>query len=67
MNETVPSAFNVELSSTKPEKDLSQSNRPTTSIIKDWISDLDDESEGEPMTAQKAPSFVQTTEHVKTH
>nr|GEU72247.1 hypothetical protein [Tanacetum cinerariifolium] len=66
VNETVPTAFNVELSHTKPDKDLSQSNRPTASIIEDWVSDSNDESEGEPMTAQKAPSFVQTTKHVKT-
>nr|GEU53659.1 ribonuclease H-like domain-containing protein [Tanacetum cinerariifolium] len=38
VNETVHTAFNVELK---------------------------DESEGEPMPTQKAPSFVQTTEHVK--
>nr|GFB87784.1 hypothetical protein [Tanacetum cinerariifolium] len=60
MNESVPTVFNVELSPTKPIKDL-----PTAPIIEDCISDLEDEYEGEPMTAQKAPSFVQTTEHVK--
>nr|GEY41852.1 ribonuclease H-like domain-containing protein [Tanacetum cinerariifolium] len=66
MNETVHTAFNVELSTTKPNQDLSQSNRPSAPLIKDWVSDSDDESEGEPMTAQKEPSFVQTTKHVKT-
>nr|GEW93861.1 hypothetical protein [Tanacetum cinerariifolium] len=30
------------------------------------VSDSEDESKGEPMPTQKAPSFVQTTEHVKT-
>nr|GEU84842.1 hypothetical protein [Tanacetum cinerariifolium] len=30
------------------------------------VSDLEDESEGEPMLTQKAPSFVQTLKHVKT-
>nr|GEV77713.1 hypothetical protein [Tanacetum cinerariifolium] len=35
-NETVHTAFNVELSPTKPDKDLSQSNRPTAPIIEDW-------------------------------
>nr|GEU70690.1 putative ribonuclease H-like domain-containing protein [Tanacetum cinerariifolium] len=30
------------------------------------VSDLEDESKGEPMPTQKAPSFVQTSEHVKT-
>nr|GFC47531.1 hypothetical protein [Tanacetum cinerariifolium] len=33
MNESVPTAFNVELSPTKPIQDLSQSNRPTAPII----------------------------------
>nr|GEU89670.1 ribonuclease H-like domain-containing protein [Tanacetum cinerariifolium] len=61
MNETVPTAFNVELSTTKPNQDLSQSNRPSAPLIEDWVSDSDDKSEGEPMTAQKEPSFVQTT------
>nr|GEW31089.1 hypothetical protein [Tanacetum cinerariifolium] len=46
VNETVPTAFNVELSPTKPEKDLSQSNRPTTPIIEDWVSDLEDKYKG---------------------
>nr|GEV27754.1 hypothetical protein [Tanacetum cinerariifolium] len=40
--------------------------KPTTPIIEDRVSDSEDEYEGEPMTAQKAPSFVQTTDHVKT-
>nr|GEV07334.1 copia protein [Tanacetum cinerariifolium] len=33
--ETVPNVFNVEPSTTKPTKDLSQSNRPSAPIIKD--------------------------------
>nr|GEX92324.1 hypothetical protein [Tanacetum cinerariifolium] len=41
-------------------------DRPTIPIIEDWVSDSKDDSEGEPMTPQKAPSFVQTTEPVKT-
>nr|GEY50277.1 hypothetical protein [Tanacetum cinerariifolium] len=66
VNETIPTAFNVELSTTKLNKDLSQSNRPTVPIIKDSVSDSEDESEGEYMPTQKAPSFFQTTEQVKT-
>nr|GEW77297.1 hypothetical protein [Tanacetum cinerariifolium] len=31
------------------------------------VSNSEDEFEGEPMSTQKAPSFVQTYEHVKTH
>nr|GEX40931.1 hypothetical protein [Tanacetum cinerariifolium] len=65
-SETVPAVLNVEPSTTKPNKDLSQSNRPSAPIIEDWVSDSKDESEGEPMPTQKAPSFVQTSEHVKT-
>nr|GEW28786.1 hypothetical protein [Tanacetum cinerariifolium] len=45
VHETVPPAFNVKPSSNKPNKDFSQSNRPSTPIIKDWVSDSKDESE----------------------
>nr|GFA93955.1 hypothetical protein [Tanacetum cinerariifolium] len=47
MHETVPTAFNVELSPTKPNKDLS--HRPSTSIIENWVTDSEDESEAEPL------------------
>nr|GEW44110.1 retrovirus-related Pol polyprotein from transposon TNT 1-94 [Tanacetum cinerariifolium] len=66
ISETITTVFNVEPSTTKPTKEISQSNRPSAPIIKDWVSDSEDESEGEPMLTQKAPSFVQTFEHVKT-
>nr|GFA97982.1 hypothetical protein [Tanacetum cinerariifolium] len=66
VNETVLAVLNVEPSPTKPNKDLSQSNRPNVPIIEDWVSDPEDESEGEHMPTQKAPSFVQIHEHVKT-
>nr|GEW19374.1 ribonuclease H-like domain-containing protein [Tanacetum cinerariifolium] len=65
-NETVPDVLPIEPSITKPNKDLSQSNRPSALIIKDWVSDSEDESEGERMPTQKAPSFIQSSEHVKT-
>nr|GEU77940.1 ribonuclease H-like domain-containing protein [Tanacetum cinerariifolium] len=65
-SETVLTVFNVEPSTTKPNKVLSQSHRPSAPIVKDWVSNLEDEYEGEPMPTQKAPSFVQTSEHVKT-
>nr|GEV92515.1 putative ribonuclease H-like domain-containing protein [Tanacetum cinerariifolium] len=35
-------------------------------IIEAWVSDSEDEYEGEPMPTKKAPSFVQTSKHVKT-
>nr|GEW83278.1 hypothetical protein [Tanacetum cinerariifolium] len=42
--ETVHTAFNVELSPTKPDNDLSHTNRPSAPIIEDWVSDSEDES-----------------------
>nr|GEY50161.1 hypothetical protein [Tanacetum cinerariifolium] len=65
-SETVPNILNVKPSTTKPTKTMSQSNRPSAPIIEDWVSDSEDESEGEPMPTQKEPSFVQTSKHVKT-
>nr|GEW43345.1 hypothetical protein [Tanacetum cinerariifolium] len=44
----------------------SDTHKPSAPIIEDWVSDSKDESEGEPMPTQKAPSFVQTSKHVKT-
>nr|GEW34486.1 ribonuclease H-like domain-containing protein [Tanacetum cinerariifolium] len=65
-SETVLNVFIVKPSPTKPTKDMSQSNRPSAPIIEDWVSDSEDESEGEPMPTQKEPSFVQPSKHVKT-
>nr|GEV54158.1 hypothetical protein [Tanacetum cinerariifolium] len=48
VNETVPTAFNVELSPTKYDKDFSQSNRPSSPLIKDWVSDLEDDFKENP-------------------
>nr|GEW39895.1 hypothetical protein [Tanacetum cinerariifolium] len=62
----VTNVFHVEPSTTKPNNDFSQSNRPSAPIIKDWVSDSEDKPEGEPMPTKIAPSFVQTSEHVKT-
>nr|GEV77784.1 hypothetical protein [Tanacetum cinerariifolium] len=46
INETVPTVLNIKLSLTKPNKDLSQSNRTSAPIVKDWVSDSEDKSEG---------------------
>nr|GEV68967.1 hypothetical protein [Tanacetum cinerariifolium] len=40
--------------------------RPDAPIIEDWTSDSKDESEPESVSNQKEPSFIQTSEHVKT-
>nr|GEY46757.1 ribonuclease H-like domain-containing protein [Tanacetum cinerariifolium] len=64
-NETVHTAFNVELCPTKPETNFSPTNSPLAPIIKDWVSDSEDDSEA--TIPQNAPSFVQPNEQVKTH
>nr|GFC50092.1 hypothetical protein [Tanacetum cinerariifolium] len=56
VNETDHTAFNVELSPTKPDKDLSHTHRPSAPIIEDWVSESEDNSEAE--IPQNAPSFV---------
>nr|GEX19684.1 hypothetical protein [Tanacetum cinerariifolium] len=61
VNETVHTAFNVELSLTKPGKELS--HRPSTPIIEDWVSDSEDDFEAE--LSQNALSFVQPTKQSK--
>nr|GEW50912.1 hypothetical protein [Tanacetum cinerariifolium] len=66
VSETVPTIFNVEPSTTKTTKEMSQSNRPSAAIIEDWVFDSKDEYESESMPTQKEHSFVQTFEHVKT-
>nr|GEV77728.1 hypothetical protein [Tanacetum cinerariifolium] len=58
------SAFTVQLSLAKPVEDLPHTTRPMAPIIEDWVSDSEDESE--PNDPQSVPSFVQTSEHVKT-
>nr|GEZ76365.1 hypothetical protein [Tanacetum cinerariifolium] len=57
--ETDHPAFTVQLSPTKPEQDLSHTNRPTSPIIEDWVSDSEDESETKAL--QIVPSFVQSS------
>nr|GEU30811.1 hypothetical protein [Tanacetum cinerariifolium] len=45
VSETIPNVLNVEPSTTKPTKDMSQSNRPSAPIIEDWVSDSKNEFE----------------------
>nr|GFA71421.1 retrovirus-related Pol polyprotein from transposon TNT 1-94 [Tanacetum cinerariifolium] len=53
----------ITLSLSKPAQNLSYTNRPTTPIIKDWVSDSEDESET--IAPQIVPSFVQSSKQVK--
>nr|GEX23827.1 ribonuclease H-like domain-containing protein [Tanacetum cinerariifolium] len=61
--ETDYPAFNIKLSPTKPDQDFSHTHRSSAPIIEDWVSDSEDESETK--TPQNVPSFVQSTEQVK--
>nr|GEV01812.1 putative ribonuclease H-like domain-containing protein [Tanacetum cinerariifolium] len=63
--ETDHFAFTVQLSPSKPTQDLSHTNRPYAPIIEDWVSNSEDESETN--DPQSVPSFVQSSEQVKTH
>nr|GEY06333.1 hypothetical protein [Tanacetum cinerariifolium] len=63
-DETVHTTFNVKLSPTKPDNDLSPTHRPLAPIIEDWVSDSEDDSEAK--IPQNSPSFVQPNEQVKT-
>nr|GFB16959.1 putative ribonuclease H-like domain-containing protein [Tanacetum cinerariifolium] len=54
-------AFNVQLSPTKPEQDIS--SRPSAPIIKDWVSDS--EEDDMPQVTKNVPSFAQSPELVK--
>nr|GEY49150.1 hypothetical protein [Tanacetum cinerariifolium] len=65
INKTVHTAFNVELSPTKPDKDMSPTHRPSAPIIKDWVSDSEDDSKAfKAELPYNAPSFVQYTKQV---
>nr|GEW70707.1 putative reverse transcriptase domain-containing protein [Tanacetum cinerariifolium] len=64
-SESVANMFNVESSTNKPIKDMSKTHRSDTPIVKDWISDFDDKTEIESVPKQIEPSFVISTEHVK--
>nr|GEU92776.1 putative ribonuclease H-like domain-containing protein [Tanacetum cinerariifolium] len=57
------SSSDNELSPTKSEQALSHTNRPTTPIIEDCVSDYEDESETK--APQIVPSFVQSSKQVK--
>nr|GEV38288.1 ribonuclease H-like domain-containing protein [Tanacetum cinerariifolium] len=58
VNESVHTAFNVELSPTKPDANLSHTQRPSSPIIEDWVSDSEDDSEAE--IPQNAPILTKS-------
>nr|GEZ35728.1 putative ribonuclease H-like domain-containing protein [Tanacetum cinerariifolium] len=54
--ETDHPTFTVKLSPTKPDQDMSLTNRPSALIVEDWVFDSKDESETK--APQIVPSFV---------
>nr|GEV78784.1 ribonuclease H-like domain-containing protein [Tanacetum cinerariifolium] len=65
-SDIVLNMVHVESSTNKTSKEMSKTLRPDAPIIEDWTSNSEDESEPESVSNQKEPSFVQTSEHVKT-
>nr|GEU68237.1 putative ribonuclease H-like domain-containing protein [Tanacetum cinerariifolium] len=65
-SESVANVVNFESSLNKPSHDMSKIRRPNPPIIEDWISNSEDETKNESVPKQKEPSFVLTSEHVKT-
>nr|GEX82377.1 ribonuclease H-like domain-containing protein [Tanacetum cinerariifolium] len=57
-SETVPTVLNVNPSTTKPNKVLSQLNRPSAPVIEDWVSDSEDKSKGNPQHALKDKGVI---------
>nr|GEW51278.1 hypothetical protein [Tanacetum cinerariifolium] len=62
-DETEHLAFNVQVSPTKTDQALSPSPKPSAPIIKDWISDSEEDSQTQ--APKVVPSFAQSSEHVK--
>nr|GEX85989.1 ribonuclease H-like domain-containing protein [Tanacetum cinerariifolium] len=60
-NENEHLAFNVQISPTKSEQDLS--SRPNAPITEDWVSDS--EEDNMPQVSKDVPSFAQSSELVK--
>nr|GEX72068.1 hypothetical protein [Tanacetum cinerariifolium] len=65
-SESVANVVHVESSINMPSKDMTKTLRPDAPIIKDWIYDSKDETKIESVPKKKEPSFVPTSEHVKT-
>nr|GEU86545.1 hypothetical protein [Tanacetum cinerariifolium] len=64
-SESVANVFNVKSITNKPRQDMSKIHRPDAPIVEHWISDCKDETEIESVPKQREPSFVTSTEHVK--
>nr|GEV00328.1 ribonuclease H-like domain-containing protein [Tanacetum cinerariifolium] len=64
-SELVANLFNVNSSTNKSRKDMSKTHRPDAPIVKDWISDSEDETKIESVSKQIEPSFIKSSEHVK--
>nr|GEW88620.1 ribonuclease H-like domain-containing protein [Tanacetum cinerariifolium] len=71
VNETAHTAFNIKLSPTKLENDLSHTHRPSAPIIEDWVSNSEDDyaaeiSQNAPITAVVPKPNVTSPRQAKT-
>nr|GEV18444.1 ribonuclease H-like domain-containing protein [Tanacetum cinerariifolium] len=64
-SELVSNVFHVESSINKPSKDMSKTHRPNALIVKDWISNSEDETEIEHVPTAVTQSTVKSTWPVK--
>nr|GEX39210.1 ribonuclease H-like domain-containing protein [Tanacetum cinerariifolium] len=64
-SESVANMVNFESSLNKPSKDMSKTLRRDSSIIEDWISDTEDETENEPVPTAVPQSTVKSPRPVK--
>nr|GFB20588.1 hypothetical protein [Tanacetum cinerariifolium] len=63
---TVLNVVHVDSSTNKTIMEMSKTFRPDALIIEDWTYDFEYEYKPESVSNQKEPSFIQTTEQVKT-
>nr|GEU88977.1 putative ribonuclease H-like domain-containing protein [Tanacetum cinerariifolium] len=64
-SESIANVFNVEFGTNQPSKYVSKTHRLDALIVEDWISDSENETEIEYVPKQREPSFVTSSEHVK--
>nr|GEU61916.1 hypothetical protein [Tanacetum cinerariifolium] len=64
-SESVTNVLNVDSSINKSRNDMSKIHRPDAPIVEDWISGSEDETKIESVSKQIEPSFVKSSEHVK--
>nr|GEU95753.1 uncharacterized mitochondrial protein AtMg00810-like [Tanacetum cinerariifolium] len=65
-SESVANVFNIKSNTNKPSKDMSKTHRPAAPIIKDWISDSEDETEIDAPVNAARPNLTNSTNSFNT-